>query len=229
LARLFQSHFLLLTALIFLWPYFGFTLSFMPSRAKLMKLHPQSGQSLLEIAVVMGLLIILAAIALPTLRGSRNVNRWSGLQRELVSELRNARQAAMGQRAPITVRFDNTTKRLVIYGGSFGAAGAGANRQVRLARGVLQENEVIYGRPAAAPTGPLPDATNLTPLAANQVEITFQPDGSVLDAGGNPVATGLFFYYNEHPGDTAFAVTVLGFGGRVKLWSYAPATNVYVE
>lgn len=201
----------------------------MPSRSKSLKLHTQSGQSLLEIAIVMGILIVLSLIALPQLRGSRNANRWSGLQRELVNELRNARQTAMNQRVPITIRFDNTNKRLTIYGGSFGAAGAASNRQVRLARGVLQENAVIYGRPPAAPTGPLADATNLTPLAGNQVEITFQPDGSILDAGSNPVATGLFFYYNDHPDDTAFAVTVLGFGGRVKLWRYAPTTNTYAE
>ena len=189
----------------------------------------QRGQSLLEVTVVMVILLLLAALALPQLRGSRNLSRFSGLQRELVTELRNARQLAMAQRQPITLRFDDVTKRLTIYGGSFGAAGAAANRTVRLARGSLNETDVVYGRPAAAPAGPLADATNLTPLASGLVEITFQPDGSVLDGAGNPVATALFLYHAGLPQETAFAVSVLGFGGRVKLWRYNPATNSYVE
>lgn len=189
----------------------------------------EHGQSLLELVIVMTVLITLTMIALPQLRGSRNAVRWSGLQRELVTELRNTRQLAMSQRVPLTARFDNTTKRLLVYGGTFGAAGAAQNRSVRLARGSLLEPEVVYGRAPAAPTVPLADATNLTPLTANQVEITFQPDGSVLDAGDNPVATGLFFYHAQNPNETAFAVTVLGFGGRVKLWRFNQGSNSYAE
>ena len=179
--------------------------------------------------IVMVILLILALVALPQLRSTRNATRWSGMQREVVSELRNARQLAMSQRLPVTARFDNSTKLLTIYGGSFGVAGATTNRTARLARGSLDEADLIYGRPTGAPTAPLADATNLTALTANQVEITFQPDGSVLDAGNNPVATGLFFYHARQPNETAFALTVLGFGGRVKLWRYNQGTNSYAE
>jgi Tfp pilus assembly protein FimT len=179
--------------------------------------------------IVMVILTILAALVLPQLRSSRNLTRFSGVQREVVSELRNARQQAMAQRLPLTVRYDDATKQLIVYGGNLGAAGAAANRVVRLARGSLAEADLIYGRPAGAPVSPLADATDLTPLAGGLVEITFQPDGSVLDGSGNPVATGLFFYHARLPNDTAFAVTVLGFGGRVKLWRFNAPTNSYAE
>jgi Tfp pilus assembly protein FimT len=193
------------------------------------QLSSQSGQSLLEMIVVMIILIILTVIALPQLRGSRELTRWSGLQREIVAELRNARQAAISQRQPFTLRYDDANKRLIIYGGAYGAAGAATNRRIRLARGSLSQTDVVYGRPPGFPATPLADATNLTPLTAGELEVTFQPDGSVVDAGGNPVATGMFLHHAQKPNETAFAVTVLGFGGRVKLWRYNPATNSYAE
>jgi hypothetical protein len=61
------------------------------------------------------------------------------------------------------------------------------------------------------------------------VNITFQPDGSVIDANGNPVNRALFIYNTQAPTDTAAAISVLGAAGRVKLWRYKSNVNKYVE
>jgi hypothetical protein len=78
-------------------------------------------------------------------------------------------------------------------------------------------------------TAALGDGTNLTPLTGNNLEITFQPDGSVVDASNNPQNKALFFYSSETPAETAFGISVLGAGGRAKLWRYSPNVNAYVE
>jgi hypothetical protein len=51
----------------------------------------------------------------------------------------------------------------------------------------------------------------------------------VLDAAGNPINKALFFYHSKNPLKTAFAVSVLGAGGRVKVWRYSQGVNKYVE
>ena len=69
----------------------------------------------------------------------------------------------------------------------------------------------------------------MTALTANVVDITFQPDGSVIDAGGNPINKALFFYDSKSKKDGAFAVSILGAGGRTKVWRYSNGVNAYVE
>jgi hypothetical protein len=75
----------------------------------------------------------------------------------------------------------------------------------------------------------LPDGISGTALVNNRVEIVFQPDGSVLDGGGNPSSAALFLYNTGMPKATAFAISVIGSGGRVKVWRYNRDANLYVE
>jgi hypothetical protein len=92
----------------------------------------------------------------------------------------------------------------------------------------VAESEISYGRPSGVPPTPLPDGANLSALNGGRMEIVFQPDGSVVDASGNPVNAALFFYDNQAPDATAIAVSVLGAGGRVKSWRYSPDASSYV-
>lgn len=183
----------------------------------------------MELVLVMSVLLILSAIALPQLRQTRNLTRFSSLQRELVSQLRDARQQAIAQRQPITLRYDDINKRLLLYGGIYGTAGASSNKKIRLTGRGLRTDELLYGRPAGAPATPLADATDLLPLTGGYADITFQPDGAITDGNGNPLAQAWFFYHANMPTTTAFAVSVLGFGGRVKDWKYNSTAGIYEE
>ena len=135
----------------------------------------------------------------------------------------------MSQRKPITVHYNNTDKRIVVRGGKFGALGDAKNQTFELSGSGLNAGDIIYGRPVSATTAALTDTSNLTPLVANTVSITFQPDGSVVDAADNPQNNALFFYIRIYPNDMAFAISVLSAGGRVKIWRYNQNTNSYVE
>ena len=118
---------------------------------------------------------------------------------------------------------------MTLSGGSLGSVGDSKNRIFQLAWEGLTIVEVVYGRPSGASVAALGDGTTLTSLSPILLDITFQPDGSVIDASNNPQNKALFFYSSESPDETAFAVSVLGAGGRAKVWRYSSNVNTYVE
>ena len=89
--------------------------------------------------------------------------------------------------------------------------------------------EITYGIPAGLPVGALADGISMTALFNNQINITFQPDGSVIDGAGNPVGRAMFIYNNRAARGTASAISVIGASGRVKIWRYDAGANVYAE
>ena len=189
----------------------------------------QKGFSMPELIVVLLIVTILAVLALPQLTASRRLFRFAGMQRQVVASLNEARQQAMSQRAPITFRYDNTDKKTVVHGGSYGALGDAKNQTVEMSGSGLDIADIVYGRPSGAPRSALADTTNMTALSNKVVSVTFQADGSVLDANDLPQNSALFFYNKKYPQDAAFAVSVLGAGGRIKLWRYSKNVKAYIE
>ena len=182
-----------------------------------------------ELLIVLLVISIIVVLALPQIMSSRRLFRFAGVQRQVVNTLREARQHAISQRKTITFRYDDANKRVILFGGTFGNAGDSNNQIYELAGDGVTKDELIYGRPTGASAAALGDGTNLTSLTGNVVDVAFQTDGSVLDASNNPLNKALFFYDPKTPNDTAFAVSVLGAGGRAKLWRFSSSVNVYVE
>ena len=189
----------------------------------------QKGFSMPELVIVLLVLAILVTLALPQINSSRRLFRFSAMQRQIVASLADVRQEAMGQRTPVTFRFDNNTKEIKFYGGKYGASGDAKNLVIQLAGSGLEANDVLYGRPSGVSTAALGDGTNLTNPTSNAVEITFQADGSVINASNTPQNYAIFLYHSKHATETAFAVSVLGAGGRAKVWRYNLQTDSYVE
>lgn len=189
----------------------------------------QNGFSLPEIVVVLLVISILVVLALPQIISSRRLFRFSAMQRQVASSLVDARQEAMSQRTPITFRYNNRDKQIIYYGGSFGAFGNSTNRVIDLSGAGVALSEIVYGRPSGAPASALSDSSNMTPLASRVVDITFQSDGSVIDGGNNPTNNALFFYNQKYAKESAFAISILGAGGRVKVWRYNKTIREYVE
>jgi prepilin-type N-terminal cleavage/methylation domain-containing protein len=193
------------------------------------KIKNQKGFSLPEIIIVLLIIAILVVLALPQITASRRLFRFSAVQRQISTSLNETRQNAMSQRNPVTFRYDDVNKQIVIYGGGFGVLGDVKNQKTKFATSGLLPTEIIYGRPPGASTAALGDSSNMTALTSQFVDITFQPDGSVIDTSGNPVNKALFFYDSKSKLDGAFAVSVLGAGGRTKVWRYSKGVNAYVE
>ncbi len=188
-----------------------------------------NGFSVIELVIVLLIIAILVVLALPQITSSRRLLRFTGVQKQVVSVLRETRQEAMAQQKPITFRYDNVKKCMIVYGGVFGAMNEAGNRIYQMDGGGVSAEEITYGRPDVASIGALGDGTNITNLTDSAVEITFRSNGSVIDESNNPTNTALFFYSSEAPGDSAFAVSVLGAGGRTKFWRYMQGSNIYVE
>ncbi len=189
----------------------------------------QAGVSIPELMIVLIIFAIIVVLALPQVISSRRLFMFSAVQREITTHLSESRQLAMSERKPITFQYNNTNKRIAVYGGSLGPVGDTKNRVLELSGMGLSPDSIVYGRPSGASVAALADGSNITNLTSNIVEIKFESDGSVLDGSDNPVNNALFFYNATYPAETAFAISVLGSGGRVKVWDYSAGVNAYVE
>jgi type II secretory pathway pseudopilin PulG len=201
-----------------------------------------SGYSIVETVIVVALICVLSAIALPQIVAERRLTRSVGVTREILSQMRYARQLAMSQRQAFTFQYNNTTKQISIidHNSNPGAAlfldptypnnlGSVVISTTSLANSGLFQTEIAYGIPPGLPNGPLADGISMTPLTNNQLNVTFQPDGSVIDLTGNPVGRALYIYNNQASQGTASAISVMGASGRVKIWRYDRSVNLFVE
>jgi len=201
----------------------------------------EAGFSLIEVFVVATIIGVLTAIAIPQLAGQRRLIRSAAVPREIMTQLRYARQQAMTQRQSFTFQYDNTAKRITIIDNNAAGAtvlndasypnnsGSAVVLTSSLTQNGLSASEVSYGIPTGLPTGALADGVSRTNLTGTKINVTFQPDGSVVDTNGNPIDRALFIYNSRLPSQTSAAVSVLGSSGRIKLWRYASSTNTYIE
>jgi prepilin-type N-terminal cleavage/methylation domain-containing protein len=202
------------------------------------------GVSLIEMLIVLCIIGIVSAIALPQLAASRRLVRSAAIPRQILTEMRLARQQALTQRQAFTVQYDDDNKQLVVI--NHRASGAAllddpnypqtANsiqqKIVSLADAGVNTGEIDYGLPASLPAsarGSLDDGVNVSGLTNRQLNVTFQPNGSVIDRDGNPINKALFLYNNKAPEETAHAISILGAAGRVKSWHYNSDAKKYVE
>jgi Tfp pilus assembly protein FimT len=196
---------------------------------------------MIELVMVAALIGISTAIAIPQLAGQRRLLRSAAVPREILTQLRYARQQAMSQRQSFTFQYNNTTKQIVVIDNNASGtavlndgnypnnSGSVVVVTSSLATEGLTSSEISYGIPTGYPTSALGDGVSRTNLTSAKVNVTFQPDGSVIDASGNPLDRGLFFYNSRIPAQTSAAISVLGSAGRIKLWRYDPGTNTYIE
>lgn len=202
------------------------------------------GVSVIEMLIVVTIGAVLTAVTLPQVISARRLMRSAQLPREVATQLRAARQQAMSQRQAFTFQYDDTNKQIVIIDhgpnlrGTFvltapgypNTAGSVVVLTLPLTGGSgIPSTELVFGVPSGVTSPTLDDTTTPVGLTGNKINITFQPDGSVIDTSGNPLNRTLFFYNNRAAQETAAAISVLGAAGRIKLWRYDTSASKYSE
>ena len=216
------------------------------------RFESESGRSVIETLIVVAIAALLSSIAVPQLLSARRLMRFNAMPRELASQLRFARQQAMSQRQAVTFQYDNSTKTIKILDhNNTNNANAGCNMTgqavlsmsgypntactttvltIPVATGAgLSSSELSYGIPSGITATTLDDGNTMTSLSNSVVNITFQPNGTVIDSSGNFARPTMFFYNNQVPTDTATAISVLGAAGRIKIWRYSPGVSKFTE
>ena len=215
--------------------------------------HPTQarGFSMIELLIVMTIVAILTSIAVPQMINQRRLIRATAVTRQIMTQMRYARQLSMSQRAAYTFQYDDVTKQINVIGpipsGTAALApaagypnnpGSAVVASVSLTEGGLASSEIVCGIPTATdlptgaptiPTGALGDLVTQTPLSSSRLNITFQPDGSVIDATNAFQDKALFIFSNKAAQATASAISILGPTGRVKVWRYSVSANAYQE
>jgi prepilin-type N-terminal cleavage/methylation domain-containing protein len=212
------------------------------------------GFSLLELFLVLMIMGIITAFALPQLIQSSRLMGAAGIPREVLTYMRFARQEAISQEVVFTCRYDDVDKTITIINHKErditydpgtdtmvklpGNAAASANEvpdvvveKIPLARQGVTVKDITYGRVDGQPDiTPLTDGSlMLTMPASKKINITFQPNGSVVSALNSPINRTLFLYSNSVRKASGFAISVLGTTGRVKLWRYDSNVAKYAE
>lgn len=198
-----------------------------------------SGFSMIELIIVMTVMVAILALAVPSFKSSQRVSRANGMIREVATQMRLVRQESMAQLRAETLQYDDQNKQIVVIRHTTSGVAVLTNggypnngtvvRTISLNIDGLTGSDIIYGRPSGASTAALSDNTNLTALTNSKINITFQPDGSVINAAGTPVDIALFIYNQRSSTETAAAISVLGAAGRVKTWRYSSSANKYLE
>jgi prepilin-type N-terminal cleavage/methylation domain-containing protein len=186
------------------------------------------GFSMIELMVVVGLIMIISAMAivayLPTLQDAR----FDTAMREVIDQLRQGREYSIANRRYVAVTFPTvvggggTQYQVVLTQMNSLTAGAGAANPVLSTTPLNYPAQYLIGGPDT-PDGfcngtPTSAVEFKTQAGGTPVSILFQSDGEIVDGAAYQPVNGTIFLAQPGKPSSARAVTVLGTTGRVRGW-----------
>jgi Tfp pilus assembly protein FimT len=170
-----------------------------------------AGFSLVEACITVAAMCIIGSFAVLNVNGILPGIKANEAMYQMVSQLRNAREAAISQRRNIELRFV-------------------ADNRIQSVRHNLPDGETVLRDIILANGcrfvlfGDVPDSPdrfgNDTPIDfGSAATLTFQSDGALVDNHNNPLSGSVFIGLPEKP-ETARAVTILGATGRVRSYRW---------
>jgi prepilin-type N-terminal cleavage/methylation domain-containing protein len=195
----------------------------------------ERGFTMIELGVVIMIILIVSAIAIFALQPSMQDAKYDNAMREVIDQLRQAREYAIANRRYVQVSFPivviagqptqyqivTTQKNVAPYG----PVDAGAD--VVLSTVPIQVPAEYFRYPGAPDT---PDgfgnaaAVEFEGLNGGPIlGMMFQSDGELIDGGTFQPINGTVFIGYPNAATASRAVTVLGGTGRIRGWKYSGA------
>jgi Tfp pilus assembly protein FimT len=172
---------------------------------------PSAGFSLVEVLIILMLLCIMGGFAVLSLNSILPGITANEAMYQAVGQLRNAREAAIGQRRTIEIKLlGNNQIQLVRYNLPNGTT---TISDIRLANGC---QFVLFDNTPDTPDS-FGNASAVNFPGTNTLK--FLSDGTLVDDQNNPVSGSIFIGAPDHD-ETARAVTILGATGRVRSYRW---------
>jgi len=143
-----------------------------------MKMFNKTGFTLIELMIVVAIMGILSAIAVPNFMHYMAERRLNGAARMVMSDLMNARTLAVTQNRNVQVTFQTSAGAYYIYD----AAGTAATRNIQTGFGYRDVTVSGNNNPTFAPTGRLSGFTACT-ITLTSAALTQQKEVKVSSAG----------------------------------------------
>jgi prepilin-type N-terminal cleavage/methylation domain-containing protein len=190
------------------------------------------GFSLIEIAIVLALILIVAAVSTMTLQPALNANHIAEAYNTTLTTMRQARDMSVAQRQIYFVTLSNAVapNTITITQGSTGTVISTYSLPTDVN---FNAEPGLPNSPVAPPTTPDGFGVGTTAIDFDQGivggvknVIYFYPDGSAQDALGN-INSGVV--YMDQPGkiQTSRAITLWGGTGRLRGWHLWPNGAAY--
>ena len=197
--------------------------------------HP--GFSVLELLLVMTIIAIMIAVALPYISAHKRAYQVDDFGAELVDVLRYANQRALSERQVMRVELTPSTDTdrgtIQVIDQNRIAPGTADDEVVRNETLPLKRDTTIVVTSGALPVPPAPFNFLPPPLTGGKVTVSFNPDGSVTDNTDIPRSFSIAFFTPDANGnpntvDTR-SITLFGPTTSIKPWRFDAATNSFVE
>jgi Tfp pilus assembly protein FimT len=172
---------------------------------------PFAGFSLIEVLIILMLMCILGSFAILSVNSILPGITANEAMYQAVGQLRNAREASIGQRRTVEIRFlGNNQIQLVRYNLPEGRT---TLSDIRLSNGC---QFILFGNMPDTPDS-FGNASAVNFPGTNTLR--FLSDGTLVNDQNNPVSGSLFIGSPDHD-ETARAVTILGATGRVRSYRW---------
>ena len=185
----------------------------------------ERGFTLIELMVAVGIIAILSTMAVIQIGSTRSGLRGDAAMRQVISQLSQAREMAVGQRRYIRVTFDSATSRITLVREdstvattTLGTIGFEGGAQFVQIAGQGATPDAFCDTQPNCFRNSVNGTFSSVPSSANTIK--FAPDGTLVDWNGNATNGTIFMAVPNQPLSSR-AVTILGSTGRVKGYRWA--------